>query len=419
MKFAQLLRLTFTNLGRRKGRSFLAIWAMSVGIGAMALLVSFAAGLQQTSREQLLSGTDLTQLTVTKQATQALTVGGKISMFSEEEVGKLRALDHVRAAYVPVAMPGLKATWNDISVDLYAMPTPVEIITDKKRQQLEVGSWWERNEDEAIVLSAQTLEQLKVSASDVVGKTIKLQVMTFTPNGQQAGKTYDVRVSGVFKKNAKSGFFSLDAASHGLAERVVREDPSWGELGGSSSNVEVIVDDSANVAAVRTAITDLGWHASGLEEILDDIDRTFRVMKIVLGAIGGIALFVALIGITNAMLMAVLERTREIGVFVALGASRRTVARLFLIEAGWLGLLGAVVGLVGAFLIGQAIVGGVNAFFRVTGRDVEDVALLKFHLEWVLAVGTLVGSTLLAMFAAWAPARRAAKQDPVTALRHE
>lgn len=419
MKFIQLLRLTFTNLGRRKGRSLLTIWAMSVGIGAMALLVSFAAGLQQTSREQLLSGADLTQLTVTKQATRTLTGGGEISIFSQDEIQKLRDLEHVRAAFVPVPMPSLKATWNDTSIDLYAMPTPVEIITDKKRQQLAAGSWWERNEDEAVILSAQTLEQLKVSASDIVGKTIKLQVMTFTPGGQQPGQTYDVLVKGVLTKRAKGAFFSLDAASQGFAERVVREDPTWGELAGSSSNVDVIVDDSANVAAVRTAITDLGWHATGLEEILDDIDRTFRVMKIVLGAIGGIALFVALIGITNAMLMAVLERTREIGIFIALGASRRTVTRLFLIEAGWLGLLGAVAGLVGAFLIGQAIVGGVNAFFRVTGRDVEDVALLQFHLEWLLAVGTLVGSTLLAMIAAWAPARRAAKQDPVTALRHE
>jgi putative ABC transport system permease protein len=120
------------------------------------------------------------------------------------------------------------------------------------------------------------------------------------------------------------------------------------------------------------------------------------------------------------MLMAVLERTREIGILMALGASRRTIAWIFLFEAAWLGFLGAAVGIAGGFLIGRLIMFGVNTYFAVAQKEAGEVTtFLKFNVSLMYIIGTLAAATLLTMLAGWLPARRAAKQNPVDSLRHE
>lgn len=429
MKPRTLLAFSFKNLWRRKLRSFLTIWGMSVGIGAMVLLLSFAAGLQQEAKKTFLASISLSELHVSKDRLSGGVFLGpgpssteEPKTLTDEDVVKLRSLEHVRAAYPSLSLPPLRLVWNDQRLDVFLETTLVEQITEERKKNIERGKYWAANEEHSIVLSPKTLTDLGITnPDDILGQSIILKPLTFTPGGpQELQSEYTATVTGLLKTGTGFAAFTQGYLSQSLADTMTRETPSeFGAKPGTYFSILVIVDDPANVKMVQSEIEALGWFASGAEEVFQGIDKGFLIMKIVLGIIGGIALFVALIGIANSMLMAVLERTREIGILKALGASRRTISALFLLEASWLGAFGAILGIGGAFLIGRGIVAGLSLYFAASQQDGANFPPIHFSVGWQLGLGTLIGAIIITLIAGWLPAQRAARQDPVHALRHE
>jgi putative ABC transport system permease protein len=141
----------------------------------------------------------------------------------------------------------------------------------------------------------------------------------------------------------------------------------------------------------------------------------FNILGAVLGGIGGIALMVAAVGVVNTMIMAILERTREIGVMRAVGARRGTVSRLFTFEAALLGFMGGVVGLG----VGYALILGANPLIN---KQLQSNGIVSRNIvtlpPWLL-LGVIVITTLIGLLAGLYPARRAARLDPVEALHYE
>lgn len=425
MKPGELIRLSYTNTWRRKMRSFLTIWGMSVGIGAMVLLISFASGLQQQARKSFLSATSLTDVSVMKvKPGSGNFVGGtgSDSMFKEADLTKIRAIPHVTVVYNPIYLPGLKISFKDASTTISPEPVLVERINDSRKLKLAQGTFWNKNDDHSIVLSETTLEQLKTDAATIIGKQISVAVVMYDPKGETTGTAETVTVTGVAKKSTNSGFggpFGQDAIAYDLAKTLLNSMDTNGQpVISESSNVTVVVDDAKNVSAVAKAIKDLEWTPLTAEDMLKQIDQGFLIMKIILGVMGGIALFVALIGIANSMLMAILERTREIGVLVAIGASRRTVNAIFLTEAAWIGVFGGGAGLLGAFLLGKVITFAISTYYSGQIQN-GNFPPITFSIDIWLLLGTIIGSIIFTLIAAWLPAQRAAKLDPIKALRHE
>ena len=104
------------------------------------------------------------------------------------------------------------------------------------------------------------------------------------------------------------------------------------------------VSDLNKVQEVQQQIKDMGYQASSLTDQLNTMKETTKMLRIVLGAIGAVSLIVAAIGITNTMVMAIYERTREIGIMKVIGASLRDIKLLFLTEAAFIGFAGGVLG---------------------------------------------------------------------------
>jgi len=166
----------------------------------------------------------------------------------------------------------------------------------------------------------------------------------------------------------------------------------------------VVTDGLDRIAKVRRQITDIGYSTSAPENLIASVQRYLNVVEIVLTAIGSIALVIACLGITNALLAAVRERRREIGVLKAIGARDRDVLFVFLIEASLLGALGGVLGSLGGWAAASVVGIVVNSYLTAQG-------LLGVQLgpSWgVLLLGVL-GSTLLASVAGAVPALKAAR----------
>ena len=195
------------------------------------------------------------------------------------------------------------------------------------------------------------------------------------------------------------------------ASRQARE---WTAAGGSAGRLEVptspytglfvVARGLDRVSAVRAEITDVGYSTSAPENLIASVQRYLRVVEIVLGAIGLIALVIASLGITNALLASVRERRREIGVLKAIGARDRDVLRVFLLDASVLGFLGGVLGTAGGFGAALGVSAVVNRYLAAQG-----LARVELGLPVPVLVGSVVGSTLLALAAGALPARRAAR----------
>src|SRR5205085_39484 len=138
-------------------------------------------------------------------------------------------------------------------------------------------------------------------------------------------------------------------------------------------------------------------------------------LDVFLGIFGSLALAVASLGIVNTLVMAILERRREIGIMKALGASDNDVRSLFFAEAGAMGMLGGAFGVLLGWGIGRLINAGTNAWLlrqQIPSEDIWSVPL------W-LVLGAIGFSIFVSLFSGLYPAGRAARLDPVQALRYE
>jgi len=184
----------------------------------------------------------------------------------------------------------------------------------------------------------------------------------------------------------------------------------------------IIVDDPEKVLKIEQELLLEGFLAFSARSTLQQINVIFAVIQAAFGGIGAIALIVAAIGIANTMIMSILERTREIGLMKALGATNRDVMSIFIAEAGAIGLLGGVGGVVfGAGiakiidLIAQAYINNQLAASGATGDAGLSLAVIPLWLP----VFAIVFSLIIGLASGIYPALRAVQLDPVKALKYE
>ncbi len=179
------------------------------------------------------------------------------------------------------------------------------------------------------------------------------------------------------------------------------------------TSIRVQTDDTANVSGVSAAITKLGYgQISALAE-LERLQQITTIMWAILGSVALVAAVAAALGVTNTMLMTVSEQRYTIGVWRAVGARRSHIIRMFLLQAGLLGLIGGAIGVGAGVAISKYVNDYVNTLLNAQGLTVTNIAVLP---AWLL-VGAIVLTTTFGIIAGLYPAYRAARQDPSEALR--
>ncbi len=181
------------------------------------------------------------------------------------------------------------------------------------------------------------------------------------------------------------------------------------------ATLSVRVKNANQVQTIQDSIKKMGFSTFSILDATRSLRRFFAVLDVFLGIFGSLALAVSSIGIVNTLVMAILERRHEIGIMKAIGASDGDVKKLFFAEAGVMGMLGGMLGVLLGWGIGRAINFGTDVYLHSQDLPSENI----WSVPWWLVLGAIGFSIAVSMLSGLYPAARAAKLDPVKALRYE
>lgn len=393
IRIFDVLRVAFGNLSGSKLRSFLTIMGIAVGIGAVVFLVSLGFGLQELTIHKITSSSAITTIDVSQS-------NSTILKLDKEMLARFSNIADVSLVSPISSQPG-QATFGTTTTDIIALGVDDKYV--KLEQPKFVAGTTPSSADEIIVSSAIAKLFAIDNPLDMLGKKINLTLF-ISSNADKTNldkKDISGTVAGVIENT--SSIIYLDISK--IQQFGIND----------YSQVKVKVATVDKVASVKEKIMELGFQVGSVSDVIAEINGAFRVIQYVLAGFGIIALLVASIGMFNTMTIALLERTKDIGVMKALGARNRDIRRIFIAEAIIIALFGGLLGIALAVGLGTVINFGINILVKASQED----GLALFNYPPIFLTGILTLTVIIGFITGLYPARRASKLNPLNALRYE
>ncbi len=407
MDFLTIFRIAFRALARNKMRSALTMLGIIIGVGAVIAMVSIGQGAQASVQQQIASvGTNLLFV-----GAGSMNVGGVRSGTGSSSTNTLNEddIEAIRRECPSVAMasPSVRAgaqlifgnqNWNS------SVQGVNEQISEIRKWPLQTGEFISENDVRnaaRVVVIGQTIADNLFPGIDPLGQMVRVRGLPFRVIGIMARKGQDAQ--------GRDQDDVLFAPYTTVQKKLL-----------NITNIQFAYVSAISPAATYIAqqqITDLlrqrhklgpnqdnDFFVRNMTDVADAADETNRIMTILLSSIAGVSLLVGGIGIMNIMLVSVTERTREIGIRMAIGARSSVVRTQFLIESIVLSLIGGIIGI----FLGIGISFAIPAF--VGWPTLISITAI---------IGSVVFSAMVGIFFGYYPARKAAALDPIEALRYE
>ena len=425
MKISDILGYAFSAIRLRKLRAILTTLGVVIGIMAIVALLSITQGLQTTLTDQLNQGLSANSLIVSPSSGQSggFSFGGSDSSgFSlylnyTSEIEKLSP--NITSAIAILQKGGYIESENlNRSVAIYGIDYDTYAQT-YNTFSAEFGTIPTNPQNDTVIIGSLVSDPGQNGTQFILpGDTVNLAWLNATVF-PTVNETCTMRVSGVL---GTVGAFGLGGgpSDNGVYIPISTAESFFGTDKCDMIIVTLANSDKETVAAVSELIRDhFEGHVAviGSDVILTLLQSVFSTIQIFLGGIAAISLLVAGISIMNIMIVSLIERTREIGILKALGMKSRTVLMIFLGESLFIGLMGAIIGIIGGWVLAN-ITSSVLSSGILTGGDGGNFAITPVLSPTVMIGALCFGVGISVIFALY-PAWRASKLKPVDALRHE
>lgn len=455
MKNRDLIRVCMQNLFRYRARTFLTVLGVVVGCCSVIIMISIGIGMKESQEKALAQMGDLTIINVYR-----LGKSRKAAKLDKQAMEKIKAINGVEAAtpkltaeQVPITIyAGKNRRYKSAYMTIVGLEAAA---AEKMGYQLIQGKWDTKGVNH--VLAGKDFAYAFQDTRRPVGKnmvdpwgsfdgektdvpepyfdSLKTPLSMELESGKEDGKklTYELVADGRLKEDYSKGeetsmglIFRLEDLQKMLEEqqRLAGKKP---ERNRRYENAIVKVKSIQDVVPVEQKIKAMGFRTNSMESIRKPMEQEARQKQMMLGSLGAISLFVAALGITNTMIMSISERTREIGVMKSLGCFVRDVRKIFLLEAGGIGLMGGIAGMVISYLISVVMnaaaaagvgAGGMEMSMMMPGEAAEG-AMRVSVIPWWLALSAILFSVLIGVGAGYYPADKAVRISALEAIKHD
>lgn len=437
MNRRDMIDMALRNLWKRRLRTALTVLGVVIGTASIVVMVSIGIGMNKGFASQLENWGSLQVIDVYPSGgmeydkeTDSMKQTKKQDELNAKAVESFRQMEHVEAVspvvneYLYLVTGKLVADASIVGIEPGAMTAlgyqvaEGRALTDEDSKAIVVGGSVEFYNPKLSWEMRYSSEPPKV---DVLNEKLSLtwDWNYGTRNADKSIKPIKVDAVGTLPADGNNSWSIIMPIKE--LENLQKEKKKWEESqseGNTSSNsrkskeyerVMVKVDEIDNVQKVQQQIKDMGFRASSLTDQLEAMKETTRMLRLVLGAIGAISMVVAAISITNTMVMAIYERTKEIGIMKVIGASLKDIKGLFLTEAAFIGFSGGIIGIIVSY----------GASFLVNFVAQRQGSTMQSAIPIWLALGGVAFSTAVGVIAGYLPAKRAMKLSALMAIKTE
>ena len=396
MRVWDITKLSLRMFKAHTMRTLLTVLGMSVGISAIMFLVSFGYGLQRTLLEKITTSDALASIDVS--------VGkeGGQKKLDQESIDILKTIPNVSDVVPVLEVPG-QGKFPTLNLDVNVVSSQVGYLKGEGLKIVE-GRFFDKNETTGLVISEGVAKIFTEPYTELIGQTVTL---TLFPASEVPGKslTYNppasYQIVGIVAGENNSVYTSLSSLTNFPLV--------------SYSKVKVKGTSADVIDPMRVQIEEKGFVASSISETIDQANKVFRAVQIVLMVFGMIALVVSAIGMFNTMTITLLERTEEIGIMKSIGASRSNISVMFVMESTLMGFLGATGGVLIGFIEGQII----NFLLNIVATRFGGTAVNLFYGPLWFVSAIIIFGAFVGFSTGVFPARKASKIDALDALRYK
>jgi putative ABC transport system permease protein len=397
VKISILASIALSNLLSKKLRTGLTVFGISIGIGAIFFLLTFGIGLQRLVTNEVIGNRSIKTIDVKSPNSKLI----KIDDIGYQRISSIPNVQKVGKAYYYPGSYKISSSESDTIVygvdDYYQSLTYMNLIEGKLLSN--------NSPDNEAVLNKATLESIGLSKnpSEIIGKKVEITVPLTKSSEDGSSIKKEFKIVGVIDSGSGAEIF--------IPETIYRQAgvPNYSQLKVGANKVE-------DIQQIRSQIESLGFETDSPVDTIEEINQVFKFLNFILIGFGSIGMIVAVLGMFNTLTISLLERTKEIGLMVALGARSVDMRRLFVFEALFLSLFGSIIGIIGAFILGQLVNIVMNQF--AGQRGVQDSFNL-FAYPPLVVFGVIVFMAIVGLVVVYIPARHAEKINPIDALRRE